>query len=419
MTDHQLRARPLRRRSFLGLLGAAPLAAGVLPAAPALASATSATAGPSGSGGSGSSAGRDQCGAPPPDLLPGGAYDQYLSAMAAKDQFSGTVLLACAGRPVLTRSFGWADQARNIPNQTSTLFNLESVTKIFTAVAVAQLAAQGKIDFFGTLGSYLDAFPAQIADSVTIHQLLTHTAGMDEYTASPTFINEWQTWNTPAEVFDGTMDAITTMQLISTPGTGYRYSNTGFYVLGAIVAQVSGQSYYDYMRQHVFAAAGMTSTDFHTIPELLASRDIAHPYITTADGQHTDVVGQGPYIGGPDEGAYSSGPDLLAFSRALNDGTLLTPAFAELMLSGKYPVAQATGEPAAQSISIGYGVENLIANNERVFGHPGGGPGGNTDLNIYPGLGWFAAVLGNYNFDVASLLQVQNQLITQQGSCGR
>lgn len=253
-----------------------------------------------------------------------------------------------------------------------------------------------------------------------MHQLLTHTAGMGDYTRNPAFVGAWRTWNTPAEVFDGIMRIIPTMPLLSTPGTVYQYSNTGFYVLGAIVARVSGQSYYDYVRRHVFAPAGMTRTDFHTNPQLLASRDIAHPYVTAADGRHTDVVGQGIYIGGPDEGAYSSGPDLLAFSRALQDGTLLTPAFAELALGGKHPVAQATGEPTVhQSISIGYGVENLIVNDERVVGHPGGGPGGNTDLNIYPGLGWFAAVLGNANFDLPSLLGLQNQLITRQGSCGR
>jgi CubicO group peptidase (beta-lactamase class C family) len=216
-------------------------------------------------------------------------------------------------------------------------------------------------------------------------------------------------------VFDGIMEIIPALPPAFTPGTMYQYSNTGFFVLGAIVAQVSGQSYYDYMSQHVFAPAGMTRTGFYANPQVLASRDFAHPYVVR-NGQYVDLAGKGPYIGGPDEGAYSSGPELVAFSRALQSGRLLTPAFAELALSGKYPVAQATGEPAAQSISIGYGVENLIVNNERVFGHPGGAAGVNTDLNIYPGLGWVAAILGNYAFDVAAVLQVQNQLITQQAS---
>jgi CubicO group peptidase (beta-lactamase class C family) len=407
MTHHQQKAAgPLRRRSLLGLLGAAPLAAAAVPAGRAIASTC-----PSG-------AGQDQCGPPPADLLPGGAYDQHLSAMAANDQFSGTVLLAYQDRPVLTLAFGWADKEQNIPNQTGTLFNLGSVTKIFTGVAVTQLAAQGKIDFHATLGSYLDGFPAQIADTVTVHQLLTHTAGMGDYPQTQAFLNERKTWNSAAETFNGIMGIIPTMPLVFTPGTKYQYSNTGFYVLGAIVAQMSGQSYYDYMRQHVFSRAGMTRTGFYTQPQMLASRDIAHPY-ATRDGQHIDVAGEGGFIGGPDQGAYSSGPDLLVFARALRDGRLLTAAFTELMLSGKYPVTQATGEPAAQTISIGYGVENLIVNNERAFGHPGGAEGVNTDLNIYPGPGWVAAVLGNYNFDVASLLQLQNQLITQQASCGR
>jgi CubicO group peptidase (beta-lactamase class C family) len=401
----QKAARPLRRRSLLGLLGAAPLAAGALPAASAMAS--------TGGGGAGPGAGGGYGGAPPADLLPGGTYDQHLTAMAAKDQFSGTVLLAYQDRPVLARAFGWANKERGIPNQTDTLFNLESVTKIFTGVAVAQLAARGKIDFYSMLRNYLDGFAPQIADTVTVHQLLTHTAGMRDYTQTPAFASEYKTWKSAAEVFNGIMQIIRNMQLAFTPGTRYQYSNTGFYVLGAIVAQVSGQSYHDYVRQHVFYPAGMSRTDFYTNPQVLALRDIAHPYVTKPDGQNTDVVGQGLYIGGPDEGAFSSGPELLAFSRALQAGTLLTPAYTELMLSGKYPVAQATGEPAAQSISIGYGVENLIVNNQRIFGHPGGGAGAHTDLNIYPGLGWVAAVLGNDNFDVASLLKLQNQLITQ------
>jgi CubicO group peptidase (beta-lactamase class C family) len=88
--------------------------------------------------------------------------------MAASGRFSGTVLLAYAGRPVLTRAFAWADKDRNIQTQTGALFNLGSVTKTFTGVAVAQLAAQGKFDFQATLGSFLGGFSAQVAN-VTIH----------------------------------------------------------------------------------------------------------------------------------------------------------------------------------------------------------------------------------------------------------
>jgi CubicO group peptidase (beta-lactamase class C family) len=297
-----LRDLLLRRRSLLGILGAAPLAAAAAPLTHATASARH--------GGTDPGAGKGQ-GSPPADLLPAGAYDQHLAALAAQDQFSGTVLLAYQDRPVLARSFGWADKAKNIPNRTDTLFDLASVTKIFTGVVVAQLAAQGKIDFFATLGTYLDGFFAQIADTVTVHQLLTHTAGMGDYTQTPAFIDGVNTWNSAAAVFNGIMGIIRTLQMEFTPGTKYQYSNTGFYVLGAIVAQVSGQSYYDYMRQHVFSAAGMTRTDFYIRPEQPSNRDIAHPH-ALRNGQHIDVAGEGGFIGGPDHGAYSSGPDLLA-----------------------------------------------------------------------------------------------------------
>jgi CubicO group peptidase (beta-lactamase class C family) len=398
-------ARSMRRRSLLGLLGAAPVAAVALPGARAAAS----------TGETGFDAGQGQCGPPSASLRPGGAYDQHLAALAASGQFSGTVLLSSGGRPVLSRAFGFADKEHGIPNEGGTLFNLESVTKIFTGVAVAQLGDQGKIDFYATVGTYLDQLPAEVAGTVTVHQLLTHTSGLGDYTQTQAFAGQWQTWTSVTEVFNGITEVIRGMSPAFTPGSRYQYSNTGFYMLGAIVAQVSGQSYYDYIHQHIFSPAGMTRSGFYTQPEMLARRDIAHPY-AVRNGQYVDVATDNVYVGGPDQGAYSSGPELVAFAQALANGKLLTPAFAELALSGKYPVAQATGEPAARSISIGYGVENLIVNNQRVFGHPGGGPGASTDLNVYPGVGWTAAVLGNYRFDVASLLQLQNQLITQQAA---
>jgi CubicO group peptidase (beta-lactamase class C family) len=97
------------------------------------------------------------------------------------------------------------------------------VTKLFTAVAVAQLAQQGTVAYNGKLGTYLSGFPASVADTVTIHHLLIRRSALE-----------------------------------FPPGAGFRYSNAGYHVLGATVAQVTGQSYYDYVREHVFRAVGMT-----------------------------------------------------------------------------------------------------------------------------------------------------------------
>jgi CubicO group peptidase (beta-lactamase class C family) len=140
---------------------------------------------------------------PPKDLRRGGAYDRLLARLAAEDKFSGTVLLAHRGRPVLARSYGMANKDQSIPNGQDTLFNLPLITKSFTAVAIAQLAQQGKVGFHETLGAYLNGFSAEVANT-------------------------------------------------------------------AIVTRVSGQSYFDYVRQHVFRKAGLTRSGFLSRPQVLA-----------------------------------------------------------------------------------------------------------------------------------------------------
>ena len=199
------------------------------------------------------------------------AYSQFVAQQAAHDQFSGTVLLAYRGRPELARSFGMADQERSIANRPTTMFGLASLGKIFTGIAAGQLAAQGTIDFCATVGRYLDGFPAEIAGSVTVHQTFTHTSGMGNYMSSPVWQQEARSWTTPAQEFADTMAIIQQSPLLFTPGTAYSYSNSGYYTLGAIVAQVSGQPLGDYLQTHIFGPAGMTHTGNYTTAQILAN----------------------------------------------------------------------------------------------------------------------------------------------------
>ncbi|MDX6283020.1 MAG: hypothetical protein QOH03_4091, partial [Kribbellaceae bacterium] len=180
------------------------------------------------------------------DLLPGGAFDRFVAAQAAAGTFSGSVLLTRRGRPVLARSYGMADKQRSVPNGPGTRFALASVTKLFTATAVAQLAQQGKLAYGATVGEYLTGFPAAIAGKVSIHHLLTHTSGLGDYHQAPGFWEKAATWTSRAAVMDGITDFIRQSALIAVPGVSWNYSNSGYHLLGAIVAQASGQSYYDY-----------------------------------------------------------------------------------------------------------------------------------------------------------------------------
>ena len=188
MTTHRT-----SRRAALGLLGlgSVPVAAG----------------GPltlGGGPGTAAAGERTPAGPVPADLRPGGALDKLLAQRAAADQYSGTYLLLRGGRPVLSRSYGMADKSRSLPNGRNTIFELGSVTTMFTGIAVTQLVQQGKIAYHERLGTHLDGFPAEVADKVTVHRLLTHTSGMDD------IYNEVngpviQSWSSEEEVTAGLM----------------------------------------------------------------------------------------------------------------------------------------------------------------------------------------------------------------------
>jgi CubicO group peptidase (beta-lactamase class C family) len=394
------------RRAALGLLGAVPLAAtGVLAAGPtrSTASATPVGAAPV-----------------PADLRPGGALDRLAAQLAGQDAFAGTLLLLHHDRPVLARSYGMADKARAIPNRPGTIFSLGSITKLFTAVAVAQLAERGDVAYHETLGTYLDGFPADIADTVTVHHLLTHTSGMGDYMQADQFWAEYLGWTTPAQVMDGITALIRTLPLAFPPGAGWTYSNSAYHLLGAIVAKVSGLSYHDYVRTHVFAAAGMASSDFYTRDQWRADPRIAHPYRGPAGGR-TDDVDQRLFIGTPAGDAFSTCQDLGRFARALLGHRLVGRLHTDITLSPKVPIVLPAppphappGPPLRAAFSC-YGPVYFALADQRVIWHNGGAPGVSTELQTYPDSGWVFVVLSNYDLHtVDPIAALARSLITRE-----
>ena len=415
MTDHQRPARQRSRRSVLGLMSTASLGiAGTF--------AIRDVARP------GATLPRDAAdvATSSPDTPFTGlrAYEEFVAEQAAQDQFSGTILLAHRGRTVLARSYGMADKELGIPNRPGTIFNIASLSKIFTGIAACQLAAEGKIDFYATLGTYLDGFPAQIAGTVTVYQMFTHTSGMGNYQASPLWQHEAKTWTTPRQEFADTMAVIRQSPLLFTPGTAYGYSNSGYYTLGAIVAQVSGQPFGDYVRARIFGPAGMSHTNYYTTAQILANPGIAHAYgPLQPDGSRFDLTTQPGQIintggGGGAGGGMSSAPDLLNLALALANGTLVNPAFSEVLTHGKYPLSPGdlSDQPPGQSIMSGYGFEERIVGNHRIFGHGGAAPPGGiaTDLSIYADLDWTGILLSNYYVNTRPYLQLEDQVLTQE-----
>jgi CubicO group peptidase (beta-lactamase class C family) len=269
-----------------------------------------------------------------------------LSALTVPPDFSGVVLLAKDGKPVMQRASGLADPAKGIENRMDTKFNLGSINKLFTRVAIGQLAAAGRLSLDDTIRKHLPDYPSPAADRITIQQLLDHKSGLGDifgprYEAAP-----------PSSLrkLSDYLPLFADKPLEFEPGTAKRYSNAGYIVLGLIIEKRSGQSYYDYVRDHITQPAGMTDTASYAVDEPVANRAVGQ----TKNGPNTKTLpGRGSSAGG----GYSTASDMLRFSQALLAEKLLDHTWTDWLFGG---------------------------NGERNLGVAGGAPGINAALEIAP-----------------------------------
>ncbi len=225
----------------------------------------------------------------PPDTRPGGAYDRYVAKLAAEGKFSGVVLLSHRGRTVLSRSYGMADKEKGIRNSERVAFNLSSASQPFGAVAILQLAQQGKVKLSDTVGTHLTGYAKDIAEQVTIHHLLTSTSGLSDSAIDPQRI-----FHSREEVHEFFQQWTRQAKLVAVPGAGFNTHSDGagaaLNIAAQIVEAVTGTTYWDYIQEHIFGRCGMTGSGFYTRPQWLTDQHIAHPYMTLADGSQVDAI---------------------------------------------------------------------------------------------------------------------------------
>ena len=306
--------------------------------------------------------------------------------LAAQDKFSGAVLVAKGDKILFEHAYGYADHAFNVSNKLDTKFNLGSMGKMFTGVAVLQLAQQRKLSLDDKLIKDLPDYPNKdIANQISIRQLLTHTSGLGDF-FGPEFIgSSMAKFNT----LESLLPLFVNKPLQFEPGSKWSYSNAGFIVLGLVIQHVSRETYYDYVRTHIFEPAGMSNTD--NLPWDADVPDRAVGY-TMADSpgaprkSNIFVLQRGGSAGG----GYSTVEDLLKFAEALQEGKLLDKTYTDMDMTGQV----ATSRPGAK---YGYGMEESFVNGVRIVGHGGGGPGINSNLDMYPGLGYTVAIMSNYD----------------------
>lgn len=314
--------------------------------------------------------------------------DEKITPMVDKDEFSGVVMIARNGKPFYEKAFGMANREQNIANSLNTKFNLASLSKMFTSVAIAQLVEAGKISFSDTLVKVLHDYPNKdVASRITIHQLLTHTSGLGDV-----FTQEFFDLKDKGEL-KNTQDWYKTFvhyPLAFEPGLQFKYSNAGYIVLGAIIEKVSGQDYYSYIKEHITKPLGMNSTEFYSID--YNALDIAKPYTFYPDGMEQVYKIQEfkllAYRGSAAGGGYSTAEDLLKFMVALREYKLLNKELTEMLVTTK--VKSAEGMP-----DWAYGCFDSNSDGIRTVGHGGTIPGVSTMAEIYWDYDCYVIVLGN------------------------
>ena len=235
----------------------------------------------------------------------------------AADLFSGSVVVAHDGKPILSRAYGLASRAHDVPNRTNTKFNLGSMNKMFTGVAVAQLAEKGRLAFTDPIGKHLTDYPNKaVAEKVTLHHLLTHTSGVGDYFNDKYMEAAKDRFRTVQDFFPLFVDK----PLEFEPGAKFRYSNAGFMILGAVIEKVSGQSYFDYVRDHVYQPAGMADTDAYEMdqdtPNLATGYRRTNLYGQPEVGPRRNNLFLHVFKGGPAGGGFSTAEDLIRFAAA-------------------------------------------------------------------------------------------------------
>ena len=317
-----------------------------------------------------------------------------MKRLAAADTFSGAVALARDGRIIFEGAYGQGDKNAGTANRTDTKFNLGSMNKMFTAVAIAQLVERGQLSYDDPLARFLPDFPdADTAKKIKIKNLLSHTAGLGMWwgphyreTSKDSFrtVDDMIKWASGDENHQ------------FEPGARYQYSNTGFVVLGKVIEKVSGMTYYDYVRENIYKPAGMESTDSYELDRV--NPNLAVGYEKVFDGQGKPWFRNNVFVnfvrGGPHGGGYSTVEDLVRFGEALRSGKLLKSENVRVLQSAK---------PELGSTRYGYGFD---VNEERgIAGHSGGGAGNSDNFDMFLRSGWTAVVLSNYTetaFDVCA-----------------
>jgi CubicO group peptidase (beta-lactamase class C family) len=292
-----------------------------------------------------------------------------------------SIAVARGGEMLVAKGYGFADLENRVRATDSTVYRIGSITKQFTAAAIMQLAERGKLSLDDELTKWIPDWPTY-GQHITIRHLLNHTSGIHNYTSVP----RWRTAMALDLPHDSLLAFVRGDTLDFAPGTAWRYSNTGYYLLGVIVEKASGESYPDYVRTHLFEPLGLTQTSYCETAPLIPHR--ARGYSPSGKGEFVNsaqISMTQPFAAGS---LCSTVRDLVAWTRGLQSGKVVSADSYRQMTT---PIPLANGKP--QRYGFGLGVGTL--GTHRSVSHNGGINGFTSQMGSYPDDSLIVVVLTN------------------------
>jgi CubicO group peptidase (beta-lactamase class C family) len=304
--------------------------------------------------------------------------DELMDAHVAVNDFGGAVLLAAAGKPLVSKGYGYANREWQIPATPDTKFRIGSLTKQFTSMLVMQLREQGKVKLEDSVCLFVVPCP-EAWKPVTIHHLLTHTSGIPSYTNLPA----WRETVMVPRTIEQMLALFRDLPLQWKPGEKFEYNNSGYFLLGVVIEKITGKKYEQALQEMILDPLGMKNTGYDWPGTILAKRASGYQGkgATLANTQAIDM--QQPYAAGA---LYSTIEDLLLWDQALYTEKLIPAAAKTLMWT-----------PALNGYAYGWAVQGPSAATfgHRRLAHTGGINGFSSVIIRIPDTNVTAIVLGN------------------------
>ena len=288
--------------------------------------------------------------------------DDYLNACHEIWKFHGAVLVAQNGEVIFKKGYGMANIELGVPNSPEMKFQIGSITKQFTATAIMQLQEKGLLNLDDPITKHLPEYPQETGDKITIHHLLSHTSGIPNYTDIPDIMSRK---SLPVTV-DELLAIFKDKPLEFEPGEKYKYSNSGYVVLGAIVEAVSGKTYEDYIQENILEPLNMHNSGYDHRDRIIENRAAGYTQDEKGDLRNADFVHMSaPFAAGA---LYSTVEDMLIWDQALYTEKVLKKSSLQRMFT-----------PVKKNYGYGWVIEENFG--RKQIGHNGGIDGFHTTFN--------------------------------------